>query len=43
MINHFPYGNVLGRDHTHILSNTVYACRVKEVARNIRILPVICL
>ncbi len=33
MINHFPYGNVLGRDHTHILSNTVYACRVKEVAQ----------
>lgn len=31
MINHFPYGNVLGRDHTHILSNTGYACRVKEL------------
>lgn len=35
MINHFPYGNALGRDHTHILSNAVYAYRAVNVTRNI--------
>lgn len=35
MINHFPYGNVLGRDHTHILSNAVYAYWAVNVTRNI--------